>query len=133
MTALRTPRQKVLAGCLGLLLVAGLAAAQGASAPQVARVILGLSALAGMGWWFLQRRRPDGARFELPPRLQVVCRAGLSQRCSVALIEADGRSYLVAFGDGFAEIRAEEPPAAPAHGRRPRPRRRPSSRAGGRP
>jgi hypothetical protein len=40
----------------------------------------------------------------LPERLKVVSRAGLSQRCGIALVEADGRSFLVAFGDSFAEI-----------------------------
>jgi hypothetical protein len=36
--------------------------------------------------------------------LRVVSRAGLSQRCGIALVEADGHSFLVAFGDSFAEI-----------------------------
>jgi hypothetical protein len=46
----------------------------------------------------------------LPERLKVVSRAGLSQRCGLVLVEADGRSFLVAFGDSFAEI--HEAPAS---------------------
>lgn len=119
MIALHSPRHKALAATAATLLVIAVAASQGASAAVVARMILLVVGAAAIGW-FATRRGASTTKFQLPPRLQVVSRAGLSQRCSVALIEADGRSYLVAYGDGFAEIRAEGAPARAAQGRRPR-------------
>jgi flagellar biogenesis protein FliO len=89
----------------GLLLgLVALAPLGGLSTAGAARWLLGAGALAGLGWWLWRR---DGAspRFTLPERLRVISRAGLSQRCGIALVEADGRSFLVAFGDSFAEIR----------------------------
>ncbi|MDC0709662.1 flagellar biosynthetic protein FliO [Stigmatella sp. ncwal1] len=70
---------------------------------QAARWGLGALALAGvgMGWWC---RRSLGPRFVLPERLRIVSRAGLSQRCGLALVEVDGKRFLVAFGDSFAEL-----------------------------
>lgn len=65
----------------------------------------GLAAVAltglGIGW---MRRKSLGPRFLPPERLRVVSRAGLSPRCGVALVEVDGQSFLVAFGDSFAEV-----------------------------
>lgn len=119
MISLHSPKQKLLVATGALIAVIVAASAQGASAAVVARIIL-IVAGAGAIAWLATRRRASASKFELPPRLHVVSRAGLSQRCAVALIEADGRSYLVAYGDGFAEIRAERPAATRTQGRRPR-------------
>lgn len=89
----------------GLIVVlAALASWGGLSASGGARWLLGGVLLGGLGWWW-SRRRPRGHGFVFPERLQVISRTGLSQRCGIALVEADGRSFLVAYGDSFAEIR----------------------------
>jgi hypothetical protein len=104
MLASLSPRRRLLLASGLLLGLATLAPLGGLSTAGAARWILGVGALAGISWWLWRR---DGAspRFTLPERLKVVSRAGLSQRCGIALVEADGRTFLVAFGDSFAEIR----------------------------
>jgi flagellar protein FliO/FliZ len=98
-----SPRRRLLLAS-GLILVLGaLAPLGGLSASGVARWLLGAVALVGLGGW-LWRRRATTPRFSLPERLRVISRTGLSQRCGLALVEADGRGFLVAFGDSFAEI-----------------------------
>lgn len=39
-------------------------------------------------------------------RLEVIARAGLSPKCAVGLIEVDGRRFLIAHGDGFAQLQS---------------------------
>jgi hypothetical protein len=111
----------------GLILVlAALASWGGLSASAGARWLLGAVLLTGLAWWW-SRRGARGSRFVLPERLQVISRAGLSQRCGIALVEADGRSFLVAYGDSFAEIRVSPGlKRMPAQARRPALRRRAS-------
>lgn len=98
------PRSKLflLSGLLVVLIVAG--SMKGADTVSLARLLLGGGALAGLAIWLKQQKRTPKT-FEAP-RLQVSAKASLSPRCSVALVRADGRSYLVAFGDGFAQIHA---------------------------
>ncbi|WP_426754124.1 flagellar biosynthetic protein FliO [Myxococcus sp. Y35] len=122
------PRSRlVLAGAL-VLGLAALGPMAGVSSTVAARWVLGAVALAVLGWWF-HKRGTSVPGASAAPRLNVVSRAGLSQRCGLALVEVDGRSYLVAFGDAFAEIR-ETPESAPefsralAQARRPMPRPR---------
>ena len=103
-TSLSVRHRLLLASGL-ILVLAALASWGGLSASGSARWLLGAVMLGGFGWWW-SRRGPRGPRFALPERLQVISRAGLSQRCGIALVEADGRSFLVAYGDSFAEIRA---------------------------
>ncbi|MDY7228614.1 flagellar biosynthetic protein FliO [Hyalangium rubrum] len=113
-----SPRHRLLLAGGLILGLAALAPLGGLSASGVARWLLGAIALAGLGWW-LRRRSTTGPRFSLPERLRVISRAALSQRCGLALVEADGRSFLVAFGDSFAEIReAPMPNRAPSLARR---------------
>ncbi len=107
-----SPRARLL---LAVALVLGLAALGplgGMSMASAARGMLAVVALAGLGWW-LYRRGAVGPGLPRAERLHVVSRAGLSQRCGLALVEVDGRGFLVAFGDSFAEIR-EAPARAPA-------------------
>lgn len=108
-----SPRYRLLLASGLILVLATLASWSGLPASGGARWLLGIAMLVGLGWWW-SRRNPGGARFALPQRLQVISRAGLSQRCGIALVEADGRGYLVAYGDSFAEIRE-----APARKRLP--------------
>ena len=103
MLASLSPRKRLLIASGLLLCLMALAPLGGGSASGAARWSLGAMALASLGWW-MWRRGTTGQQFTLPERLKVVSRAGLSQRCGIALVEADGRSFLVAFGDSFAEI-----------------------------
>jgi hypothetical protein len=103
-----------LAGGLGLLAGVALVSARGASMVELGRVALGAALAASVAWWAV-RTRPAGAPRAVP-RLAVVQRVGLSPRTGLALVEVDGRSYLVVHGDGFARLR-------PAPRRQP-PRRR---------
>lgn len=102
------PRNKLLLA-VGLVLgLAVLASMREFSLTALARVVLGGGVLVGLGWWV--RRGRGGSRFERTARLEVVSRAGLSPRCGLALVEVDGSSYLVAFGDSFAEIQRTRGP-----------------------
>ncbi|MFP2962748.1 flagellar biosynthetic protein FliO [Myxococcus sp. 1LA] len=123
-----SPRSRLLLAGALVLGLSVLGPVAGASSTVAARWLLGGVALAVLGWWLLWR---GGGATGAPeaPRLNVVSRAGLSQRCGVALVEVDGRSYLVAFGDAFAEIRETSAEEAEfghvlAQARRPMPRPR---------
>ncbi len=122
-----SPRHRLLIASGMLLGLAALAPLGGLSASGAARWILGAVVVAGLGAW-LWRRGVASPRFSLPERLRVISRAGLSPRCGLALVEADGRSFLVAFGDSFAEIhQAPAPKRVRVQARRPMPRRRVST------
>ncbi|AKQ64355.1 Major facilitator family transporter [Myxococcus hansupus] len=99
-----TPRSRLMVAGALLLGLAVMGPVAGVSSVAAARWMLGAVALAALGWW-LHRRGGAVPGAVAEPRLNVVSRAGLSQRCGLALVEVDGRSYLVAFGDAFAEIR----------------------------
>lgn len=101
-----TIKMKLLAASLLVLLLAAFAQQTGAGATLVARVVLGVAATGGLAAWMIRARSRsgDGRAFRLPPRLSVAARTGLSPRCGVALVEADGGRYLVAYGDGFAQL-----------------------------
>jgi hypothetical protein len=122
MRFLQTPKQKLFAAGVAVALLAVSARANGLDAATVARGILVAAAVLGMAIWW--RRAKATATAAPAPRLRVLSRAGLSQRCSLALVEADGRSFLVAFGDGFAQLLETPREAAPVLARRPRPARR---------
>ena len=104
------PRTKLFAAASALALLVGLATFQGLSPAAVARALLAVAAVAGLGGWWLRGHRPK--KFQLAPRLSVVTRAGLSQRTGLALVEVDGRAFLIVHGDGYAEI-------CPTHERQP--------------
>ena len=98
-------RHKLIGAALLALVAPLIAAAQGASAATAARVLLGVAAAGGIAFWFIRARGGLGtSTFKAAPRLNVVQRVGLSQRTGVALIEVDGKPYLVVHGDGFAKI-----------------------------
>lgn len=114
-----SPRTRLLLAGGLVLGLAVLAPLGGTSVTAVARGLLGAAALAGLGWWLVRRGRAE-SRFVLTERMRVVSRAGLSQRCGLALVEVEGSRYLVAFGDSFAEIRRTRSPVRV----KTRPRRR---------
>jgi len=97
------------------------------SGVMVARVVLALVMVVGVGGWWLRRGAARTRRVPVAERMKVVCRDGLSPRCGVALVEAEGRSFLITFGESFAAVHALEPreeaePVVVAQARRPRPR-----------
>jgi hypothetical protein len=98
-----SPRTKVLLAGGLLLGLAALAPLGGVSATSLARGLLGALALAGLGWWLMRQGQAE-SRFTRTERMRVVSRTGLSPRCGLALVEVEGRRYLVAFGDSFAEL-----------------------------
>jgi len=102
-----TPRQKLVGVNLSLGVLLVMAATQGAwSLSGVARLVLGVAAVAGLGVWVWRTRGgAQGTSARVQPRLKVLQRVGLSQRNALALIEVDGRSFIVVHGDGFARIR----------------------------
>lgn len=102
-----SPRNKLIAASALLLLLPLMAVLQGASAATAARVVLGLAALIGLATYFVRAKGhlPALNRFKNASRLAVVQRVGLSARSGVALVEVDGRPYLIVHGDGFARIR----------------------------
>jgi flagellar biogenesis protein FliO len=107
-----SPRVRLVLAAALLLGLTALGPMGSLSMASVARGLLGVVALAGLGWW-LHRRGSVGPGLPRAERLHVISRAGLSQRCGLALVEVDGRGFLVAFGDSFAEIR-ETPAREPA-------------------
>jgi flagellar protein FliO/FliZ len=118
MPSIRSPKHKLLIACALIGCLALAARATRVDASIAARGILAAAALVGLVIW-LQRAKA-GATAPTAPRLRVLSRASLSQRCGIALVEADGRGYLVAFGDGFAQL--HEAPVAGMDASRP-PRR----------
>jgi flagellar biogenesis protein FliO len=106
-----SPRTKLIAAAAALALLLVLATVQGLSTTAAARALLTLAALAGLAWWWFKSATPK--KFQVAPRLSVVSRAGLSQRTGLALIEVDGRSFLIVHGDGYAEICPTAERAAP--------------------
>ena len=111
-----SPRHKLIGAALLALIAPLIAAAQGASAATAARVLLGLVAAGGLVFWFIRARGGLGtSKFKAAPRLNVVQRVGLSQRTGLALIEVDGKPYLVVHGDGFAKISPARRPTVVTH------------------
>lgn len=107
-----SPRHKLIGAALLALIAPLIAAAQGASAATAARVLLGLAAAGGIVAWFIHAKGGLGSsKFKEAPRLNVVQRVGLSQRTGLALVEVDGKPYLVVHGDGFAKITPARRPA----------------------
>ncbi len=109
-----TPLQKKLL-LLGaaLVLLVGVCVASGSSLVTAARLVLAVASLAGLAVWW-KSAKGGRARFELPPRLQLVQRVGLSQRTGLALVEVDGQAWIVVHGEGFAKLeRAGKPTREP--------------------
>ncbi len=97
------PRQKLLAAAALALALPLLAVSQGMTAPGAARLVLGLASLAGLGWWW-HRQSSATPAFQVAPRLSVVQRVGLSARTGLALVEIDGRPWVIVHGEGFATL-----------------------------
>jgi flagellar biogenesis protein FliO len=101
-----SPRQKLAAaGALtGLLAMA--AALSSGSVTTGARVVLAVLALGALAVWAAKGRGLAlPRRFAKVPRLQVVQKVGLSARAGVALVEVDGRSFLIVHGEGGTRVR----------------------------
>jgi len=96
-------------GLLGLAALPFLAGGGAALGPalKMAVALAGACALAFVVLRVLARR--SGAASAGPGPLKVVSRASLSQKSGVALLEADGRRLVVAFGDGFVTLLSSAP------------------------
>ncbi|MFP2929044.1 hypothetical protein ACLESO_28355 [Pyxidicoccus sp. 3LG] len=123
-----SPRSRLLVAGALVLGLAALGPLGGLSMTSAARGLLGGGGAGRPGLVAPAPRRVEAGR-PTAERLHVVSRAGLSPRCGLALVEVDGRGFLVAFGDSFAEVR--EMPVqedvfarALAQARRPMPKRR---------
>jgi flagellar protein FliO/FliZ len=100
-------RRPLLLLALGALPCAGLAVLPGEAGPLAARA--GLAALAvGAVAVAAGRRRGVGSA----PALRVTARAALGRAASVAVVEVEGRRFLVGAGAGALELLAELEPAA---------------------
>jgi hypothetical protein len=106
-----SPKQKILAASCALMALFAIAASQGASPSSIARVLIGIGAVVGMTVWFARQRGLAPKLAATAPRLAVVARTGLSQRAGVALIEVDGKPFIVVHGDGYAQV---HPTASPS-------------------
>ncbi len=104
MNLLSSPKNKLLAASAALACLLVMASLNGVSATSVARATLAVGALAGLGWWWVRAQTAAPKKFQFAPRMSVVSRAGLNGRTSLALVDVDGRSFLVVHGDGYAEI-----------------------------
>lgn len=113
-----TPRLKIVIALSSLGLLGLLTALRGADLATIARVLLGLTAVVGLVVWFWRARSGTAVTFRSTPRLVVVQRVGLSPRSGLALVEVDGRPFIVVHGDGFARLR---PAPRPERVRPPRP------------
>ncbi len=114
MKLLLSPKQKLIAASVTLAALLAAAPGAGLNAATAARLLLVAVAAAGLGVWYWRRSPTVPRGPAAAPRLRVIARAGLSARCSVALLEADGRTFLLAYGDGFAELRPAKARATPA-------------------
>jgi flagellar biogenesis protein FliO len=104
---LTNPKTKLILAFSGLILLVSISILSQAqlSMSSIARGILALACIGVFGVWFLKQKAQGGTKFINAPRLQVVQRIGLSQKSQVALIEADGRQYLIVHGEGFATVK----------------------------
>ncbi|MBI3183613.1 MAG: hypothetical protein HYZ28_15860 [Myxococcales bacterium] len=120
MELLRTPKGKIIAAAALLAALVAAGSLGGIGATSIARWVLVAGAAVAIALW-MRRVKGQSGEPQLA-RLRVVSRAGLSQRCGVALLEADGSTYLVVHGDGYAEV--AQAPSFKVKARRPRiPRR----------
>lgn len=98
----------------GLLLAAASAGAlslallPGEAGPLAARAGLAALAVGALAW--LAGRRPGTGP---APPLRVTARAALGRTATVALVEVDGRRFLVGAGERSLELLVELGPAAP--------------------
>lgn len=122
-----SPRARLQVATLLVLGLALLGPLGGVSMVSTARWILVVGGLCALGWWWFRREAatPREVRAE---RMRVISREGLSPRCGIALVEVEGRGFLVTFADAFAEVHplqeSTEVFTGPlAQARRPRPGR----------
>ena len=89
-----SPKQKVLAASCALMAMFAIAASQGASPSAIARVLIGLGALAGIAVWFARQRglapqaAPGNPRLALRPR-RVLAFAHPPLHVTVTRLDAD--------------------------------------------
>lgn len=95
-----------LAGLAALPLLSGTASLTG----HTLRMLVALGLACGLAFYVLRLLAKRSARSS-PAELRVVARTALSQKNSLAIVEADGQRYFIAYGEGFTELLS----SAPAH------------------
>jgi flagellar biogenesis protein FliO len=104
-------RKPLLQALVGLAGLAALPFLSGSSsfAGQGLKVLAALAGASFIAFVALKqlagRTRAAQARAEL----RVVSRTSLSQKNAVAIVEADGQRFVLAYGDGFAQVLAARP------------------------
>jgi hypothetical protein len=101
---------------LGLLGLAALPLFAGGALGPTVKMLLTLGAVCGLAFVTLRLLARRASSSAAAQELRVVARASLSTKNSVALLEADGRRYLVAFGDGFATLLSNTTPNTESSG-----------------
>ncbi len=100
-----TRRGRAAGAALGLAAIALLASSPAGLAPIAARAALAAAAMFAAA--ALVRRRKG--RPQASPALAIAGRAALSHACAVALVEADGRRFLVGIGGDGVRLVARLP------------------------
>jgi hypothetical protein len=90
----------------------------GAFVGPALKMTVALAAACALAFFAL-RLLAQRSRTSAAEDLKVVARASLSPKNGVALLEADGQRYLVAFGDGFATLLSNAPKADALEGEPP--------------
>ena len=105
-SALKRSLAKAAVGALGL---AGLPLAMGGAPTAPALKMLGALLVLCVAAFFALRLVARRALAAESSPLRVLARASLSPKNGVAILEADGRRYLVAFGDGYTSVLSGDP------------------------
>lgn len=108
--ALRRPMLQALAGLLGLAalpLLSGTTSMAGQSLRVLAALAVASTlALLALRWLARREHRAPQA-----VRLEVLARTALSPKNGLALVEADGQRFFLAYGEGFTELLSSAPAA----------------------
>lgn len=103
-------KKSLLKAGLGVVGLLALPFATGhAPSSAAVKVVGALVAICGLAYVALRLLAKRGLTSSAPSPLKVVARASLSPKNGVAILEADGRRYVVAFGDGFTTVISGEP------------------------
>lgn len=94
-------------GILGLLALP-FVTGHASSAPAI-KMVGALVAICGLAYVALKLLAKRGLTGPAQSPLKVVARTSLSTKNGVAILEADGRRYVVAFGDGYTTVISGEP------------------------
>lgn len=104
---LRRSAAKAALGLIGLAALPLLAGGPAALGPAL-KTTAALALACALAWLALRTLARRGPLAAAESELKVVARTALTPKSGVALLEVEGRRYLVAFGDGFATLLSQE-------------------------